>query len=216
MFDMLNGQDDICFIICFSTCVIFLCLIMYVQAENTVEKITDLVSEMLLAINMRCQNCQFSSSHFGNLQFICEQTKIKSNFSSLQGTVVGSSNTSPTEIIDLLQQWVDTSPVVLIGGAWYRITAQCMVLIDSIGISLCTTASEVSSAENETGDSSLSVLATTALVISIVDMALMAFGIIGFTIIHIRGRYVNEVSKVVLHCIVLTILCLLSWLIMNI
>ena len=103
---------------------------------------------------------------------------------------------SSDEIIDLLQQWVNTSPVVLIGGAWYTIIAQCMVLIDNIGTSSCTTMSAVNTVQNETGDSSALVLATTALVISIVDMVLMAFGVMGFTYIYIRGKHANEVSKI--------------------
>ena len=167
---------------------IFLYAIIYVQAESTAAKIEDLISEMLRFINSECQTCQFSSDHFGLLQFVCEQPGTSSDFASLQGRVVGTYNISSSKIIDLLQQWVNTSPLVLIGGARYTVTAQCAVLIDDIDTSSCTETLEANTVENETGGSLTLVLAITALVISIVDMALMAIGVIAYTVMHIRGK----------------------------
>ena len=158
------------------------------QVESTAAKITDLVSEMLRFINTECQKCQFSSNHFGLLQLVCEEPGISSNFSSLQGRVVGSINISSNDIVNLLQQWVNTSPAVLIEGVTYTITAQCAVSIDNIGTSLCTMMSEVNTVESIPGGNSTLALAIAALVISIVDMTLLAFGFTSFVFIYVRGK----------------------------
>ena len=165
------------------------------QAESTSTKIADFVSELVKVINTECQTCEFSSSQFGLLQFICGETQISSNFSSLQGRVVGNGRIHSTEVIALLQQWINTSPIVLIGGGRYTVTADCIVSIDDIGSPLCMSASEVNTADSDTGGTSNSSLATAALVISIMAIVLMGLGFTVCTFLHLRGKH-NRLVKI--------------------
>lgn len=94
---------------------------------------------MVKAINTKCSDCQYSPEYFGLLQFFCDTSEINSDTVSFQGRLVSTTDVSSAAIIDLLQEWVDSSPMIVVGGSRLTVIAQCSVGINQLGMSSCIT-----------------------------------------------------------------------------
>lgn len=90
--------------------------------------------------------------------------------------------------------------MALIGGTTFTVTDKCAVEIESIGSSLCTYVSEVSTVASNTGGTSTSGLATAALVISILALLLMVLGFAVLTLLYIQGNN-KRLVKLIIMCI---------------
>ena len=96
---------------------------------------SDFIKDALVtAIKHHCK-CHYPITNFNKDVFICEDSPP--NFLIYRSSLLGTHNFNGTQIVDFIQDWVSTGPLIEVGGNSIRVDSSCPTAISSLDDPVC-------------------------------------------------------------------------------
>ena len=141
----------------------------------------DVAEALTDVLNNFCK-CGVQMNYFGNMRFLCDDND--NNRVLFQASVIGTPTFGSVELIEYLDQWKNSSPIVVVEGLQLQVDSMCDVSIDDFGIHThCTTPIDLDIAR-QTGDRSGPYIAG----ISVVIVAALVFALVMVVVVFLYRR----------------------------
>lgn len=120
------------------------------QAENTAQKATDISSAIVDTLLLAC-SCPYSLEHVTHSRLLCGAGEKEFIY---QSNLLNTDQMEASELMALVQLWVDNDPIITVGGVASQVDNYCQVSVSGIGEPECvalnpTTATTVASTVEE-------------------------------------------------------------------
>ena len=132
------------------------------QLEKTSRIEDQLQSQLVLIIRERCPDCYTFSTHYLRPgHFLCHGNPTIATYCS---TLVSPfPTTNSTQLVGIIQNWVSTSPCLVLDGLMVRVVPSCSTLLPSLCDEECVSEVQTESGVAETVSQVLSVCAVRSL-----------------------------------------------------
>ena len=100
----------------------------HTQVDNAPAKISDITTGVLTVVNTQCEeNCLLLQSQITNAALDCTIADV----AVYKATIDITNGENCTQLIDILSDWVSTSPSLVVQAARLRIAPYCEVVFES-------------------------------------------------------------------------------------